>query len=357
MSNFDYINNEVNMEYYKWEAVKHFQEHWDIDAPDFAAMFKECLKESYNLINNKIVQPANGIIKLAENPELTETVRQMFRDLLVDDNGDIDKRQDKIYAFLDRADELLNVYYKGSWKYAQDMRTVIFYLSFIEPDKNYMFKATQAKEFMYCIEFGKDFGSGENFSLRKYYEMCDELVAAIKETPDIIELHNNRITEKMWTDDDYHILAYDIIYSAIVYNLYNNMTIVKPARSKAQTHEQQVQAKRDELTALLEQTNNEINEVLQERTNYDEFSAKGLEVTHKVFGAGVVVAHNGNLLNIRFGEQEKRFQMPQGFSNGFLKTDSTEIMDMFNEMAVLDDKIAKLRSSQISVKHQLETLK
>lgn len=49
--------------------------------------------------------------------------------------------------------------------------------------------------------------------------------------------------------------------------------------------------------------------------------------------------------------------MSQGFSNGFLKTDSTEIMDMFNEMAVLDDKIAKLRSSQISVKHQLETLK
>jgi len=104
-------------------------------------------------------------------------------------------------------------------------------------------------------------------------------------------------------------------------------------------------------------TNNELNEALQERTNYDEFSAKGLEVIHKTFGSGVVVAHNGNLLSIRFGEQEKRFQMPQGFSNGFLKTDSTEIMDMFNEMAVLDDKIAKLRSSQSSVKRQLELLK
>ena len=28
-------------EQYKWIAVKHFQDHWDIDAPDFAAMFKE----------------------------------------------------------------------------------------------------------------------------------------------------------------------------------------------------------------------------------------------------------------------------------------------------------------------------
>lgn len=357
MSNFDYINNEVNMEYYKWEAVKHFQEHWDIDAPDFAGMFKECVKETYNLINNRIVQPTNGIIKLAERPELTESIRQMFRDLLADDNGDIDKRQDKIYAFLDKADELLNIYYKGTWKYAQDMRTVIFYLSFIDPDKNYMFKATQAKEFMYCIEFGKDFGSGENFSLRKYYEMCDELVAAIKETPELVQLHNDRITDKMWSDDDYHILAYDIIYSGIVYNLYNNITIVKPTRNKAQTHEQQIQAKRDELNAEHEQINTELNEVLQERAKYDEFSAKGLVVEHKAFGSGVVIAHNGNLLNIRFGEQEKRFQMPQGFSSGFLKTDSIEIMEMFNEMAVLDAKIASLRSSQSSMKRQLELLK
>ena len=357
MSNFDYINNEVNMEYYKWEAVKHFQDHWDIDAPDFAAMFKECVKETYNLINNRVVQPANGIIKLAEKPEATEVIRQMFRDLLVEDNGDIDKRQDKIYAFLEKADELLNTYYKGSWKYAQDMRTVIFYLCLLEPDKNYMFKATQAKEFMYCVEYGKDFGSGESFSLKNYYEMCDELVAAIKETPELVELHNKRLTEKMCVNDDFHFLAYDIIYSAIEYNLYNDITIVKPTRSKARTHENQVQAKREELTAELEQINAELNKALQERSNYDEFSAKGLEVTHKAFGTGTVVAHNGNLLNIRFGGQEKRFQMPQGFSNGFLKTDSTEIMDLFNEMAVLDDKVTKLKRSQSAVRRQLETLK
>lgn len=357
MSNFNYINNEVNREYYKWEAVKHFQKHWDIDAPDFAAMFKECVKETYNLINNKIVQPANGIIKLAEKPEITEVIRQMFRDLIVDDNGDIDKRQDKIYNFLDKADELLNIYCKGSWKYAQDMRTVIFYLSFIEPDKNYMFKATQAKEFMYCTEFGRNFGSGENFRLKNYYEMCDELVTAIKETPELVQLHNSRITEKMYTNDDFHILAYDIIYSAIVYNLYNNITVVKPIPPKAQTHEQKIQAKFNELTANLEQINAELNEALQERANYDEFSAKGLEVVHKSFGAGVVVAHNENLLTIRFGEQEKRFQIPQGFLNGFLKTDSTEIMDMFNEIEILNKKITKLKSSQSTAKRQLETLK
>lgn len=55
----------------------------------------------------------------------------------------------------------------------------------------------------------------------------------------------------MWESDDYHILAYDIIYSGIVYNLYNNITIVKPNRSKtkAQSHEQAMQEKREALTA------------------------------------------------------------------------------------------------------------
>ena len=358
IENFDFINNETNMEYYKWEAIKHFQENWDIDAPDFASMFKESVKASYNLINNRIVQPTNGIVKLAERPELTETIRQMFKDLLADDGGDIDKRQDEIYAFLEKADELLNIHYKGSWKYAQDMRTVIFYLSFLEPEKNYMFKATQAREFMYCVEYGNDFGSGENFSLRKYYEMCDELVAAIKDTPELVELHQSRMTDSMWENDDYHILAYDIIYSAIVYNLYSNITIVKPNRNKtkAQSHEQALQEKRENLLAELETASNQLNEVLLERASYDDFSAKGLEVSHKMFGTGIVVAHNGNMLSIKFGEQEKKFQMPQGFSNGFLKTKSEEIMEMFNEIARIDTEIAKVKSQQSSIQRQLSLL-
>ena len=358
IANFDLINNDANMEYYKWEAVKHFQDHWNIDAPDFAAMFREAIRLTYNLINNRFVQPTNGIVQLAEQPEFTESVRQMFKDLLVDDNGDIDKRQDKIHAFLDKADKLLNAYYSGTWKYAQDMRTVIFYLSLLEPDKNYMFKSTQAKEFMYCIEYGNDFGSGENFSLKKYYAMCDELVSAIKDTPELVELHQSRLTDTMWANDDFHILAYDIIYSGIVYNLYNNITIVKPNRNKtkSQSHQEAAQEKRTELSTELAAVSNQLNESLQNRANFDGFSVKGLVVTHKMFGKGIVLSHDSGMLSIKFGEQEKRFQMPQGFSNGFLKTDSEEIMETFFEIARIDAEIAKLKSQQSSIERQLALL-
>lgn len=61
IDSFELINNETNAEYYKWEAVKHFRDNWDIDAPDFADMFKEAVKATDNLINNRIVQPTNQI--------------------------------------------------------------------------------------------------------------------------------------------------------------------------------------------------------------------------------------------------------------------------------------------------------
>ena len=125
---FDEINNAEHREYYKWEAVKHFKDHFNIDTPDFATMFKNAVKETYNLIDNSVKQPTGGIIKLAERPELTETIRQMFKDLYADDGGDIDLRQKKIEIFLDKCAVLLNTYEKGKWKYEQEMRAVLFYL-------------------------------------------------------------------------------------------------------------------------------------------------------------------------------------------------------------------------------------
>ncbi len=354
ITKFDVINDDANREYYKWEAVKHFKDNWDINAPDFAGMFKEAVRLTSVLLNNHIVQPANGIIKLAERPELTEIVRKMFKDLFSDDGGDIDARQDRIYAFLAKADELLNTYEKGKWKYAQDMRTAITYLNLMYPEQNYLFKATQAREFMYCSEFTNDFGSGENFSLKKYYMMCDELVEEIKSNKTLIDLHNNRISPLMYNDDNYHILAYDIIYAGITYNLYSDIAIVKP--QKTYTKAQQNAEKRILLSKQLEDINNELALSLQQRATFDSFSAKGLEVTHKTYGDGFVIEHNEQNVTVRFDSCDKKFQLPQGFTDGFLKIESEEIMTLFTEMANYDETIKKLKSKQKVIKTQLSGL-
>lgn len=38
------------MREYKWVAVKHFQDIWNIDAEDFGAMFENSTKEVDNLL-------------------------------------------------------------------------------------------------------------------------------------------------------------------------------------------------------------------------------------------------------------------------------------------------------------------
>lgn len=341
---FDTINNDVHSEYYKWIAVKHFRDNWKIDEPDFASMFKRAVKETSVLIDNKIMHPTSGIIKLSERPELTENVRGMFRELYADDGGDISERQKRIERFIGEADRLLKEYEPGKFSYTQDMRTVISYLAMMYPEQNYLYKATQAREFMYCVEYGDDFGCGSEFKLGKYYTMCDALVEEIKKRDDLIAKHKSRLNETMCSEDDYHILAYDIIYCAIVYDFYQDINYVKPIKSTGSSAEKQRLLKVDEWNRELENVKRELSDKLRERAEYDYFSAKGLDVYHQKFGQGTVVEHYENVVRICFSVGEKKFQLPQGFTNGFLKIDSTEIMELFATMAEIDNEIGQLRS-------------
>ena len=38
-------------EVYKWQAIEHFEQHWDINAPDFYEMFKEPFRKKDNLVD------------------------------------------------------------------------------------------------------------------------------------------------------------------------------------------------------------------------------------------------------------------------------------------------------------------
>ena len=64
-------------ELYKWEAIYHFQQHWDLEANDFAAMLSTSLEKTANLLNTQNYFPGGMITGLAEHEP--ETVRTAFR--------------------------------------------------------------------------------------------------------------------------------------------------------------------------------------------------------------------------------------------------------------------------------------
>ena len=120
ISRFDELDDpNGNNEGYKWRAVSCFMENWDIDADDFASMFKSSMKDTSNLIDNATVQPIGGILLLLKHPEEIEFVRKCFRDLYADDGGNLEARQEKINRFIEQINPRIDRYATGSWKYPQ----------------------------------------------------------------------------------------------------------------------------------------------------------------------------------------------------------------------------------------------
>ena len=84
-----YFPSHWDDEKYKWEAVKHFQDHWNIEAEDFGAMFKEATDKTYNLLASGYAYPRRMIQIFAKADEAA--VRQMFRELF-DESRDLAER-------------------------------------------------------------------------------------------------------------------------------------------------------------------------------------------------------------------------------------------------------------------------
>ncbi len=88
-------------EQFKWEAVKWFQDNWDVNALDFAEMLKRSLAKTQSLLVSQNNFPRGMIVKLAE--AAPEEVRAMFRNLF-DESRDVWER---VEAFKKQADNLL----------------------------------------------------------------------------------------------------------------------------------------------------------------------------------------------------------------------------------------------------------
>lgn len=92
-------------EIYKWEAVKHFREHWDLGAEDFHGMLAESLAKTQNLLTSRNYLPKGMIEIFAANDP--ESVRSSFR-MLMDDSIPLSQRMERFSLDMDEQLEALN---------------------------------------------------------------------------------------------------------------------------------------------------------------------------------------------------------------------------------------------------------
>lgn len=340
---FEYLNNDTNCESYKWEAICKFQSIFDLDASDFAAMLKAARDSTENIIDS-YTQPFGGLVKLAEiDPE---PVREMLRALLVPDNGDLVVRQEKIDAFLLACDRLVNQHFPGSFLYKNDQRSAMAYLFFNDPDNHYLYKATEAKYLADCVGFYDDWGSMAEFKLDIFHRFCDELIAEIKDVPELLATHKSRFenaSKPMHPDDPLHILVFDIIYCSHTYDLYNGLSFDKVTSAERKLY-QEKKAKAQDLLLAVQKAEADQAMLLEATKYFTDLILSGASVSHKMFGEVDVESLDSGMLTLRIRKngESKKFGLLFSIANGFVKVAA----DGFNDK-VAAYKAVMLRESDI----------
>ena len=201
-----YFPGHWTSEKYKWEAVKHFQDHWDIDADNFGEMFKIATDKTANLLASGYAYPRGMIINFAAADD--EAVREMFRNLY-DESQDLAVR---VEAFMAKSEELRIKYDDGTWhKHYQNTNAISTYLWLRYPDKYYIYKYELYRAA--ARELSADYMPKKNGSVENMiggFKMYDEICEAVKADPDIKNIFQKALSASCYPDPELKTVTIDV---------------------------------------------------------------------------------------------------------------------------------------------------
>ena len=190
-------------EIYKWEAVDHFQKHWDIDAEDFEKMIRKAFQKKENLL----YQNSWGFIRRAVK-HYPNKIKSMFKSLY-NEGTDIKER---FKSFQNKAEALLPDVKKAEGKvnlnHQQDERTLSVYLSFMYPEKYYLFKDSYYQIFCKKLNIETEKTGEKYFHFQK---LADNFKAEyIRNDMELLSLHKEIFPGLKW--DETNLIVQNILY-------------------------------------------------------------------------------------------------------------------------------------------------
>lgn len=213
----DFVSKRWESEKYKWEAVKWFQDNWDINASDFASMLEKSLDKTHTLLTSYRYFPKGMIFEFAKS--YPEEVRAMFINLF-DETKDVVER---INAFKNQSDILFKRWLgNNSDKHHYQSENVIsIYLWLRYPQKYYIFRYTVAKKVAKVLESDYEFAMGAHEkNIRNFLKLYDEVNVVIKEDSELIKLLQSQLTDACYPDSELRTLTTDVgVYIEKQYHL------------------------------------------------------------------------------------------------------------------------------------------
>lgn len=213
----NFVATHWNEEKYKWEAVKCFQDNWDIHAADFEDMLSQSLSKTSNLLASTNNFPAGMIIEFAH--AAPEKVRAMYMDLF-DESKDVFGR---IESFKKQSNILLKKYKSTAKQHYQHENAITTYLWLRYPDKYYVYKYSEARSVSNKLDSNYKFKKGSyTDNLKSFYDFYNEIRESLKRDSTLIDLFKSQLTDDCYPDSELRTLTFDV-------GFYISRNISKPA--------------------------------------------------------------------------------------------------------------------------------
>lgn len=193
-------------EKYKWEAIKHFQDNWNINAPDFYAMFEKATSETKNLLTSYMFFAKGMMLEFIKLE--AETTREMFKNLF-DEEQPLAQR---ITDFINSSDILKEK--NPKWKnHYQNANAVSTYLWLMYPDKYYICKYSECKSVIDLFDVDIDFKKGNASSnILGCIDLYDEICGELSKDNELLEIFHSSLTSDCYPDPLFRTLTMDFCF-------------------------------------------------------------------------------------------------------------------------------------------------
>lgn len=194
-------------EKFKWQAIKGFQERWDIESTDFCTMLKNSMDKTFNLLASSHYFPRKMIEEFAQKE--SETVRQMFMDLF-DESKDLYGR---MVSFKAQSKQLVNKYWDPGKSDFQTENTLTTYLWLRYPDKYYIYKFEEAKSLANELKTNYVFKAGDyKNNVENFIKLYDELSQELCKDLELKQIVQSKLEDDCYDDPKCKTLAIDFGY-------------------------------------------------------------------------------------------------------------------------------------------------
>lgn len=203
--NFDRVNQE---EIYKWEAVKCYQDNWNIEAENFYEMLLASLSRTKNLLDSGQYFPLRMLVQYAE--QRPNEVRQLFENLYNEEEDLFERIQNFQININLINDELFE-----NKKSYQDPRAIIVYLVLRYPERYFFYKFEMFKQFSEKLELIYKPVRGHLENIGHFNSQCELIRYELSLDQELLKLHKNRINSDCYYDENLNILTQDFIYAVV----------------------------------------------------------------------------------------------------------------------------------------------